>query len=239
VLWTRRISGKPPVLVFLHEALGSVAQWRDFPDRLCSATGLAGFLYDRTGHGLSPPMDGPRPLDYLYREAETLHTLLDSESVLVGHSDGATIALIYGATHPVPAIIAESPHIDVEPAVLAGIRKSSGQFPEWKSRLERYHGEKTDALLSAWTDTWLNPEFARFSIRTLLPSLRCPVLAIQGDRDPYATDRQLSGVRELVPHAQIEWIADCGHVPHRERENEVLNLMVSFLERITRAGGGW
>ncbi|MGH9661236.1 MAG: alpha/beta fold hydrolase [Bryobacteraceae bacterium] len=222
--------------VFLHEGLGSVAQWRDFPKRLVEATGLAGFVYDRRGHGQSPPLDRPRTARYLHEEAlDALPAILARErigdAILIGHSDGGTIALLYGRAR---AIVTLAAHTFVEERALEGIRRTARAYETGglKARLERHHGEKTEALFRAWSGVWLSEEFRGFNIEREVERVTCPLLAIQGADDEYGTAAQ---VESIVAHArgrvEVEWIEGCGHAPHLEAGERVMERVARFVER--------
>ncbi len=228
-----------PYLLFLHEGLGCIEFWRDFPAKLCRATGLNALLYDRVGHGGSSALDGPRPLDYLHREA--LHILpaliarmqLD-RPVLIGHSDGGTIALIYGAYFPdgPGSIITEAAHVYVEPITVAGIRQAVDQYRSGrlKAALIKYHAAQTDALFRAWADIWLSPSFFNWNIEHLLPLIQTPVLAMQGRQDQYATREHVHRIAAGIgPRAQVREIEHADHTPHHTAAETVLAHMREFI----------
>jgi pimeloyl-ACP methyl ester carboxylesterase len=230
-----------PTLVFLHEALGSVAQWRDFPEALVSRCSLPALLYDRCGFGNSQPLQVSRGLDYLAREVVCLKAVLDryhiEKAVLVGHSDGATLALLFAASCPerVSAVISEAAHLYVEEETLAGIRKAKERWncSDMRQRLERYHGKKTEQVFRAWYETWLDPAFRNWNIEDKVATVVSPVLAIQGTEDEFGTVRQLDSICALV---KGPWrrclVAGCAHVPHYQARAEVLEEMVSFVAEL-------
>lgn len=233
-----------PTLVLLHEALGCIAHWRDFPDALARATGLPVLLYDRCGFGGSQPLEVPRGMNYHEREVESLHGLLDvcavKRPILVGHSDGATVALLYAATFPQRplAVISEAAHLFVEEETLAGIRAAVGLWhtTDFRDRLMRYQGEHTDRVFSAWTETWLDPEFRGWTVEARMHNLTCPVLAIQGEDDEFGTERQLLAICSTVAGpCRRRLIPACGHNPHREAGAKVLEEINDFLEELLRA----
>lgn len=240
-LYYETIAGPPerPYLVFLHEGLGCTAMWRDFPQRLCRRTGCPGLLYDRLGYGRSAPFAGPRTINYLHRAAlvelpDVLNRLIpDIGYFLIGHSDGGSIALIHGAERAplLRGIITEAAHVFVEEETLAGIRVTTEAFAAGKLQgLSAYHGEKTEAVFRAWSDTWLSPAFRHWNIEYLLPSIACPVLAVQGAEDQYGTLAQVDAIAGKIPAAVKAMVEDCGHVPHREQTANVSELMARFLE---------
>ena len=234
-----------PVLVFLHEGLGSVAQWRDFPARLCERTGCPGLVYDRVGHGLSSPLAHKRSIHYLHGHA--LHELpgvLDAlipgrPYLLIGHSDGGSIALIAAAERSplVKGIITMAAHVLVEACSLTGIEAARAAYARGALRqaLQRYHGEKVDTLFHAWADTWTSPWFRSWNIEYLLPSIDAPLLVLQGRDDPYGSRSQ---VDRIVDHsggsATPLLIEDCGHAPYREAPELCLDLMSCFINRQVR-----
>jgi len=225
-----------PVLVFLHEGLGSVAQWRDFPRRVCAATGHPGLVYDRLGYGQSPPLRAPRSIHYLHDYAlRELPAVLAAagvrDHIVVGHSDGGSIALIHAAGQPqgLRGIVTLAAHVIVETVTLDGIRAAQAAFDEGRLRgLERHHGTKTAQIFAAWADTWLRPAFAHWDIRYLLPSIGCPVLALQGSADQYGTVAQLEAIAGAVPLAQTRMLEDCGHAPQQDRPDQVVALIADF-----------
>lgn len=235
-----------PPLVFLHEGLGSIGQWRDFPESLCAATGRHGFVYDRLGHGGSDPLTGPRTVRYLHDEAlETLPLVLDAlgleRSVLIGHSDGGTIALLFAAEHPerVGAVITEAAHVFVEEETVRGIREAVELYrtTDLRQRLARYHGEKTDTVFSGWAETWLSAEFREWNVESFLPRVACPLLVIQGAGDRYGTPAQVEAiVRQAAGPAEAFLVPDCGHVPHQEARERILPAMARFVASLE--GGG-
>ncbi|MGA2082201.1 MAG: alpha/beta hydrolase [Holophaga sp.] len=236
------LTGSGPTLVFLHEALGSITQWRGFPLALASATGLPALVYDRLGHGKSEPRPLPLAPGYLETEArERLPEVLAACGIevpfLVGHSDGGTIALLYAARFPrAPlAVITEAAHVWVEAEALQGIwrtLRAYGTTP-LRERLRTHHGDRVDEVFHAWSDVWLSPAFRDWSMVGLLPALTCPVLAIQGEADEYGTPDQVRAILEAVSGpAQGLILPGCAHVPHFQAKEEVLDGMVRFIREV-------
>ena len=236
-----------PPLVLLHEGLGSMGQWRgrgvDVPAALAAATRRRSLIYDRLGFGCSDPLPAPRRRGYHGDEAwATLPRLLDrcaiDRAVLLGHSDGATIALLFAARFPerCAGLVLAAPHVVLERRTLAGIADTRRAFHAPNGRLRAslvgHHGDKADMLFANWADLWLNPAFADFDIRGHLPDVRCPVLALQGDRDEFATAAQLEAISAGVSGPCETWIVpDCRHVPHFQATEAVLDRIAAFVDR--------
>ena len=225
-------------IVLLHEALGCIELWRSFPERLATATGRPVLVYDRTGHGRSSPLGEARGLDYLHRLAldelpELLAACEIQRPILVGHSDGATIAALYAAHRPAAALVVEAIHVLVEPETVAGV-SNAGERRDWLiERLGKYHGKQAPALVAAWADTWCAEWFRTWNVVSELKTINCPVLAIQGLDDQYGTVRQVAelGAVLATPFEQL-MIDGCGHSPHHEAETTVLSAIVRFLADI-------
>lgn len=231
-------------LVFLHEGLGSIGQWRDFPSRLSERTGLPALVYDRWGYGNSDPFTLPRTTSYLHDEAlaglpAVLEACRIDRAVLVGHSDGGSIALIYASKHPenVRAVITEAAHVFVEDVTVQGIREAVEDYASTDlcKRLARYHGDKTDLVFHGWADTWLSPGFRSWNIEEFLPGVRCPVLIIQGVDDRYGTPAQVRAIERQVSGPAKALLLRCGHIPHAEAREEVLEAMAGFIEELKRS----
>lgn len=228
------------MLVFLHEGLGSVAQWKDFPEEICRKAQLPALLYDRQGYGQSPPVAGERTTDYLHEAAfEELPALLEAEKItapliLLGHSDGASIALLFAAAFPerVKAVIAMAPHVYVEREAVEGIEKVVDWYEKGnlKALLEKYHGSKTNWLFYAWADTWRSPAFADWNIEEYLPKIKAPVLVIQGEEDEFAS-RQHPAEIVLKTAGQLFYPEKCGHQPHLEARQQVVEHILEFIEK--------
>jgi pimeloyl-ACP methyl ester carboxylesterase len=234
-----------PTLVFLHEGLGSIEQWRDFPQALMRETGLAVLVYDRYGFGGSEPLQKGRDGLHLQREdISCLSALLEScevrAPILIGHSDGGTIALLYAARFPERprGVIVEATHVFVEEATRAGIRDALSAYEKGglREKLVRYHGDKTDAMFSRWCDDWLAPEFQDWSIEASISSIRCPVLVIQGEDDEYGTAAQVESIRNRVSgRVESLMIQACGHNPHHQAREQVLREMARFISGLRRS----
>jgi len=245
---TERSTDRKPAgeIVMLHEGLGSTSMWRDFPERLATATGLRTLAYSRYGYGRSTPLAGPRTVDYMHEEAVVwLPALLErfaiERPVLFGHSDGASIALIYAAERPheVAALVALAPHIRVEELTLRSIERARTSYLEedLKQRLSRHHAN-VDSAFWGWNRIWLDPAFRSWSIEGLLGRIRCPVLAIQGEQDEYGTMEQLTGIARAVRDTRLLALPDSGHAPHRDQPDAVLEATARFLvEVLERAHG--
>ena len=230
-----------PLLVFLHEGLGSLAMWRDFPSRLCEATGHRGLVYSRPGYGRSTPRapDEHWGVDFMHQQArEVLPALLTAlqappRYALFGHSDGGSIALIHAATFPerVTRAIVLAPHIVVETLSVASIAavRETYRSTDFRAKLARHHDD-VDSAFWGWNDIWLNPAFARWSIKALLPDIRCPLLAIQGEQDEYGTMAQIDGIAEALPGGQCRLLEleHCGHSPHRDQPAAVIAASGAF-----------
>jgi pimeloyl-ACP methyl ester carboxylesterase len=238
--WTTGLADRPPILL-LHDSLGSVEQWRDFPEALASATGREVVAYDRLGFGKSSARSARPSVDFVRDEAATsfpaLKRALGLETfVLFGHSVGGAMAVAIAAAEreACGAVITEAAQAFVEPRTLAGIRAASAEFerPEQFARLTRWHGEKARWVLDAWAGVWLSPQFRSWSLDEELPRVRCPVLVIHGDLDEYGSGefpRRIT--RTAGGPSELAILEGCGHVPHRERREEVLRLASTFLER--------
>lgn len=237
----------PPIegaatLVFLHEGLGSIAQWRDFPRQLAQATGLGALVYERYGFGASDPLTEPRDARYLEREAhDVLPELLAlcgvATPLLIGHSDGGTIALLYAARFSghLRGVITEAAHVMIEEVTLAGIRETVRAFETGglREKLARFHGDRTDTMFHGWCDTWLSPEFREWSMTECLVDIRCPLLAIQGADDEYGTEAQLQAICGRVSgKGESLMIPECGHIPHHQARETVLLAMKSFIGQL-------
>jgi len=226
-----------PTLVFLHEALGSVALWRDFPATLAAATGLGWAAYSRRGHGRSSPLTVPRDTVYLDREAiDVLPVVLErlgiTRPILYGHSDGATIALIYaaGAGEPVDGLIVEAPHSFVEEAALDGIRATlaRAESGDLLQRLGKYHDDPAP-IFAAWHSIWLSPEFRELRITHRIPAIVAPMLAIQGRDDAYGTLQQIELLSESGGRVERLILDGVGHVPHDEARDAVIVATRDFI----------
>ena len=239
-------------MVFLHEGLGSVAMWRDWPDRVCRATGRAGWVYSRRGYGTSdavPDVRGTPSLvngvrggrlqaDYLHHEALTvLPALLQRlgvvQPVLLGHSDGASIALIHAARFAVTACIAMAPHVMVEDVSIQSIEGAKKAFEngDLRQRLAHYHAA-VDGAFWQWNDIWLAPAFRDFDIREDCRSIAAPVLAIQGTEDPYGTLAQIEQIDLPATQLTRALLEHCGHSPHRDQPEETIRLVGDFLSAL-------
>lgn len=229
-----------PTLLLLHEGLGCVGMWRHFPEKLAAATGCRLIVWSRAGYGGSQAYPEPRTPRYMHREGEEMLPALVAalgieRPLLIGHSDGGSIALIFAGTFPeVPLGVAVmAPHEFVEEVTLAGIgeARTAWQTTDMPKKLARYHHEQTERVFLDWNDTWLSPAFRDWNIEACLPQIRCPVLAIQGADDEYATMRQIDVIAERVPGTQLLKLANCGHSPHRDQEDAVLAALAAFVGR--------
>jgi pimeloyl-ACP methyl ester carboxylesterase len=232
-----------PLLVFLHEGLGSLAMWRDFPQQLCDAAGVHGLVYSRPGYGRSTPRapDDHWDVDFMHRQAhEVLPALLDALHIdgtrqplwLFGHSDGGSIALLHAARFAarVSGVIVMAPHVSVEPKAVASIAQARDNYlrTDLKQRLARYHDD-VDSAFWGWNDIWLHAPFAHWNIEADVTRIRCPLLALQGVDDEYGTLDQIHAIARRVPHAVLVELPQCGHSPHRDQPERVIDEVVRFV----------
>ena len=225
-------------LVFLHEGLGSVSIWRDFPQRASDLTGLGAFVYSRAGYGRSPRTAMPRTVRYMHEEAALLPQILRDEgiddAILFGHSDGASIALLHAAAAPVRGLVLEAPHVFTEPAGLASILRAREAFEsgELRPRLARHH-QDVEAAFWGWNGPWLDPEFRKWNLESALPAIAAPILVVQGLDDEYGTLAQVRAI-ESQASGPVETLLleKCGHSPHRDRPDEVLGALAVFCAKL-------
>ena len=226
-----------PTLVFLHEGLGSVSLWREFPDRVAQATGAGAHIFYRHGYGQSSTLEGKRQPDYMHREAlDVLPALLREfgvqKTILFGHSDGASIALIHaGAGHPVAGLILEAPHVFVEEITLRGASQAAVSYrtTDLPNKLARHHRD-ADKTFWGWHDIWTSPSFRDWNIESYLASITCPAPLIQGEQDQYGSVAQIDAIAAATKGAtRKHMLPNCGHTPHREQADLTLELVTSFL----------
>jgi len=246
--WLNPHLREAPLAVFLHEGLGSVAMWKDWPLSLCDRLGMRGLIYSRPGYGRSTPRphDTPLPFDYLSTQAhDVLPALLDVLNVaaherarmwIVGHSDGGSIALLYASACPnaLAGAVVIAPHILVEDLSVAGVAETTiaYQQKDLRDKLARYHAD-VDSAFYGWSDIWLSPAFRTWNIVDQLHAIRCPLLAVQGRDDHYATMAQIEGIAARVPHARLVKLDHCGHSPHIDAPQALDDAIAAFVTAST------
>jgi pimeloyl-ACP methyl ester carboxylesterase len=226
-------------LVFLHEGLGSVSTWRDFPDALAQRTRRGALIYSRCGHGASPPLTSPRSVRFMHDEGlNVLPSLLArfaiDQPILIGHSDGGSIAIIYAGTRLPRALVLLAPHVFVEDCSVESITRMRTLYEttDLRPRLARHHAD-VDGAFYGWNDVWLDPAFRSWNIEEYLPAITCPVLVIQGENDEYGTRRQVEAIAAQVGgRVETLMLPECGHAPHREAPDVLTDRIAEFLETI-------
>ncbi|HZP94564.1 MAG TPA: alpha/beta hydrolase [Burkholderiales bacterium] len=243
--WIRpaRAGAHAPALVFLHEGLGSLAMWKGFPSEAAAATGCPALIYSRYGYGKSDRLDAPRAVDYMHREAlETLPDLLRqlgvASPILVGHSDGASIALIHAGSGrwPVRGLVLMAPHVFVEELTVNSIAQAKVAFEttDLAAKLARYHDDPASTF-QGWNDIWLDPDFRRWNIEAYLAGVRARVLLIQGEDDQYGTVAQVRAIeRQLRGPVETLMLERCAHAPHLDRKQATLDALAGFVRRLLR-----
>lgn len=236
-----------PLVVFLHEGLGSVAMWKDFPQALCDAAHVRGLVYSRPGYGRSTPRAAAErwSANFMHAQAhEVLPALLEALYVkekpwLLGHSDGGSIALLYASRFPNAAagLVVVAPHLMVEEYGLASIRTAREAYAttDLKEKLARYH-EDVDSAFKGWNDIWLDPSFLSWTIEAELPAITCPILAVQGVDDEYGTLEHIHGIARRLPQTQLLELAGCGHSPHRDQPAALIRAVQEFIDQHALAG---
>ena len=234
------VKPRAPSLVFLHEGLGSVSLWRDFPQRVADATGCEAVVYSRRGYGHSDPLTAPLSVQYMHDEAQVvLPALLErlhiERPILLGHSDGASIALIHAgsATHAPRGVIAMAPHVMVEEISVESIARARVAYEttDLRARLSRHHAD-VDAAFWSWNRIWLDPAFRDWNIESCLPRIPCPILAVQGDDDEYGTMEQIERIARQAHDVEVVRLADCGHSPHKDQPDATLAAIEAFVRRV-------
>jgi len=242
--WIGPPPDKAPTIVFLHEGLGCVDMWCDFPERVVQATSCGALVYSRAGYGKSDSITMPRAITFMHDEAitvlpEVLETFQIRETILFGHSDGGSIALIFAGSRKsgrLRALILEAPHVFVETLSIESIIKAKENYEHGslKTSLERYHGTNVESAFRGWNDVWLNPEFHSWNIESFLPAIDIPVLVIQGANDQYGTLRQVEAIRNSSSGiVQTLVLPECGHSPHRVQPDAVLESVSNFIHQLS------
>lgn len=244
ILHKRKLQQGLPLIVMLHEGLGSTAMWKEFPEVLAQSTGLPVLLYDRQGYGLSQALDGAFRDDFIEYEgervfAEVIHLLQISNPLIVfGHSDGGSVALVAGAVcKQVIAIIVEAPHVFIEAISVKGLMgaRDAWQFPKFRQSLLKYHGQKAEALLKAWIGRWLQPASLQWDIYAYLPSIHVPLLFIQGHDDHFGTVAQWEETSKRVQGpSEFVYLENCGHIPHLQAQELVIESVSNFISGIRK-----
>jgi len=238
--WIGAADPGAPVIVFLHEGLGSLAMWKDYPAELCAAASARGLVFSRYGYGRSTPRPALEkwPVEFMHAQAvEVLPALfaqvqLHDPPWLFGHSDGASIALLHAslAARPVRGVVVMAPHVLVEEVSIRSIQaaKVTYETTDLRDKLRRYHADP-DSAFRGWNEIWLHPEFRDWNIEDCLPGIRAPILAIQGEDDEYGTMAQIARLAHHVPQARLVKLAQCGHSPHRDQPERVVDAAASFV----------
>jgi len=239
--WVGRVRRpEEPVLVFLHEGLGCVAMWRDFPGRLCEAVDMPGVVYSRAGYGGSDGIELPRPITYQEDEADVLEQILNAQDIRqaihIGHSDGGTIALIHAGMDKrdrVMGAVTMAAHVFNEEICITGIREARRiwETTDLRGKLQKYHGENVDVAFLGWNDTWQRDDYWHWNVEKYLPYISCPLLVMQGKDDHYGSEDQVNSiVKGAGGSAQKLMLSDCGHNPHLDQPEATITAIKQFLD---------
>ena len=240
--WIGRGPDETPTIVFLHEGLGCVEMWRDFPEQVVEATGCGALVYSRAGYGKSDPIVLPRRVEFMHDEALTvlpqvLKEFRIDKAILLGHSDGGSISLILagsGIAKNILGLVLEAPHVFVEPISIESIMKAKQNYEQGslKASLQKYHGDNVESAFRGWNDVWLNPQFRSWNIESYLPGVKVPALVSQGEQDQYGTLEQIRAI-EGASGGLVETVvlSDCRHSPHRDQPKAVLDALSSFIKK--------
>ena len=249
--WIHRDRTDDPLIVFLHEGLGSVSMWKNFPQRVCDSIGCRGLVYSRPGYGRSTPRapDEVWAKDFMHRQArQVLPVLIESLGVdavadrlwLLGHSDGGSVALLYAAFYPecTAGIIVLAPHIVVEDISISSIEKTRTAYlhGNLRQRLQKHH-DSPDSAFWGWNTIWLDPSFRQWSIEKEIDAIRCPVLAVQGLDDTFGSLSQIQGIARRVPLAELLEMPECGHSPHHDQPDRLIAAAVKFIKNKNQGAG--
>jgi pimeloyl-ACP methyl ester carboxylesterase len=238
-----------PTLIFLHEGLGCVEMWHDFPACLANLSGFPALVYSRRGYGRSAPCEVPRPLTYMHAEGlDVLPGLLDAakikDHVLIGHSDGGSIALINAGGTPAPglrAVVTMAAHVFCETLSVTSIAEAKTAYEEadLRTHLAKYHRDNVDCAFWGWNKAWLDPDFKKWNIEAYLPKITMPQLVIQGREDPYGTIAQVKAIeKRSAGPVQVCMLKNCGHSPYKEKARESLAVIADFIARLDRPDCG-
>jgi pimeloyl-ACP methyl ester carboxylesterase len=241
--WQGPSPKEAPTLVFLHEGLGCVSMWRDFPAKLSAATGCGAFVYSRLGYGRSDPCPLPRGIRFMHDEGlrvlpEVIRISGIQDFVIVGHSDGGSIAIVYAGGTPVNSlrgIITEAAHVFCEDVTIKSIQKAKDAYfkGDLRRRLQKYHGNNVDCAFWGWNDTWLHPDFVHWNIEEYISRIHVPFLVIQGENDEYGTGDQVESIRrQAALETEVLMLSDCGHTPHLHQESRTLKAMTKFILKL-------
>ncbi len=240
VQWHREGEKGFPTLIFLHEGLGCIKMWKDFPYRLSRKTGCPALVFSRLGYGASDPSPIPWKINFMHKEGLhflpfLLHETKIKNHILIGHSDGGSIGIIYAGSpyaKGLKVLITEAAHVFCEEVTVKSIDQAKINYVHHglKQGLEKYHGENTENAFRGWNDVWLSPQFIHWNIEKYLPRIKIPMLALQGNKDQYGTLRQLKTIRKRVSNSTTHIIEDCGHSPHLEQPEKVLTVMAKFID---------
>jgi len=244
VQWYKKGEKGFPTLVFLHEGLGCAKMWKDFPYLLSKRTGCPALVYSRFGYGASDPSPIPWKVNFMHQQGlkilpDIINTAKIKDHILIGHSDGGSIGIIYaGSPHAgqLKGLITEAAHVFCENITVESIyqAKLNYEHHDLRPRLEKYHGKNTENAFRGWNDVWLNPHFVRWNIEKYLPRIKVPMLALQGNKDQYGTMKQMESIKSRVNHVISHIIEGCRPSPHSEQPKNVLDIMTGFIDDILR-----
>lgn len=239
----RHLTGHRPVLVFLHEGLGCTEMWKDFPEQLCRETGCPGFVFSRFGYGGSDEEPLPWKINFMHTQAlkvmpQIIRAAGIDRYIIIGHSDGGSIGLIFSAAHHLKetrgllGLITEAAHVFCEKITVDSIRQAKQNYDshDLRKALTKYHGKNVDNAFRGWNDVWLNPRFMYWNIEKYLKKIKVPVMAVQGRQDQYGSLKQIDSIGCKIKNARTEIIEDCRHSPHLEQPDRVIQIMTGFIE---------
>ncbi|OGR09775.1 MAG: hydrolase [Desulfobacula sp. GWF2_41_7] len=239
IQWHRQEENGYPTLIFLHEGLGCTEMWKDFPSLLSQKTGCPSLVFSRLGYGASDPSPIPWKINFMHKEGLYFLPALMKEAkirdhILIGHSDGGSISIIYAGSpyaKGLKALITMAAHVFCEEITLKSIYQANinYEYCDLRKKLEKYHGKNTENAFRGWNDVWLNPQFIHWNIEKYLPKIKIPMLAIQGNQDQYGSLKQLESVKQRAGNATIHIIEDCRHSPHIEQSEKVLAIITKFI----------